>query len=72
MELPRGGGEAEGDGEKVGDCMRRYIHESRTEDAGYRRDPERNTSPHLAVISVVVVPLRVSSMTALQNYGFNI
>jgi hypothetical protein len=46
---PAGGGEAEGDGEKVGDCMRRDIHESRTEDAGYRKDPERNTSPHLVI-----------------------
>lgn len=29
--------------------MRRDIHESRTEDAGYRKDPERNTSPHLVI-----------------------
>lgn len=28
-----------------GSWRSRDIHESRTEDAGYRRDPERNTSP---------------------------
>lgn len=52
--------------------MRRDIHKSRTEDAGYRRDPERNTSPHLVIISVVVVPLREPSRYSLAElYGFN-
>lgn len=48
--------------------MRRDIRESRTEDAGYRRDPERNTSPHLVIMSEVVVPFR--GPPAWQDYTY--
>jgi hypothetical protein len=46
----------------------RDIHESRTEDAGYRRDPERNTSPLWAILSVVVDPIRAPSQVLYRDY----
>lgn len=52
-------------------CGAIFTRADRTEDAGYRRDPERNTSPHLVIMSVVVVPLRGPSRYSLvELYRF--